>query len=245
MYKFILKLADLPVEINSRYNFSRNKVKEYVTADSNAVLSARVPDAALCEAEQENVENRSSAYVEWVCIYREIAEQIPHYDRVVMHGAVIAYKGEAFMFTAPSGTGKSTHIALWKSMFGEDVEIINGDKPILKITDSGVTAYGTPWSGKEGWHSNVAAPLKGICLLKRGKLNKIKRIDAAECLSQLLRQVYLPKNEAAAEKTLELFGKLVETVPIYVLECDISETAVMTAFGAMVGCCTEREEDAD
>ena len=230
MYRYVLRLADVLVEISSRYDFSERIAKDYLAHGETAVLSVKASDESIGEAMEFNPENMPSMYSEWICIYRELAEQIPFYDRVVMHGAVISYKGQGLIFTAPSGTGKTTHIALWKSMFRDDVEIINGDKPILQITDSGAIVYGTPWSGKEGWHKNMSAPLKGICLLRRGTVNKIRRMEVGECLSQLLKQVYLPRNEQAAQKTLELFGKLVENVPMYILECDISEEAVKTAF---------------
>ena len=176
MYKYILKLADILVEVSSRYDFAQTVASDYV-ASGTAELTVKVSDDVLCEALKANAENMPTIHTEWACIYRELAEVIPLFDRVVMHGAVISYKGQGLMFTAPSGTGKSTHIALWKSMFQDDVEIINGDKPVLQITDSSAIVYGTPWSGKEGWHKNMSAPLKGVCLLN--KANGSGRVPAA------------------------------------------------------------------
>ena len=243
MYKFVLQLAGLPVEISSRYNFAENAASDYVVKNSEPVISVEASDEAITEALGYNAESTPARIAEWSCIYKEIAERLPLFARLVVHGAVISYKGDGILFTAPSTTGKSTHIGLWKSVFKDDVEIINGDKPILQITDNKASAFGTPWPGKEGWHKNISAPLKAICLLKRGAVNHIERIDAAGYLPQLLRQIYLPCGSEAAQKTLELFGGLVEAVPFYVLECDISNEAVMTAYKAIVEGNLEANED--
>lgn len=243
MYKFVLQLAGLPVAVSSRYNFAADVAADYVVKNSEPVISVEASDEAITEALGYNAESTPARIAEWSCIYKEIAERLPLFDRLVVHGAAISYKGDGILFTAPSTTGKSTHIKLWKDLFKDDVEIINGDKPILQITDNKALAFGTPWPGKEGWHKNISAPLKAVCLLRRGPVNHIERIDVAEYLPQLLRQVYLPKDSEAAEKTLELFSRLVEAVPFYVLECDISNEAVMTAYKAIVEGNLETNED--
>jgi hypothetical protein len=66
----------------------------------------------------------------------------------LMHGAVVVVDGSIYMFTAPSGTGKSTHVALWKKYF-KNVEIINGDKPFSRVDESSVWVYGIPWPVKK------------------------------------------------------------------------------------------------
>ena len=81
--------------------------------------------------------------------------------------------GAAYLFTAPSGTGKSTHTRLWREVFGDRVWMINDDKPMLRISENLVTAYGTPWNGKHHISRNASAPLKAIVQLNRGKENII------------------------------------------------------------------------
>lgn len=114
----------------------------------------------------------SNEYIETLVLLRNISEQLPRFDCFLMHGAVVSEDEDGYMFTATSGTGKSTHISLWKKYF-DNVEIVNGDKPFLRVGEEGVTAYGTPWAGKEGWQKNVSVPLSAVCLLKRGLTNKI------------------------------------------------------------------------
>ena len=156
------------------------------------------------------------------------------YDRMVFHGAVIAYKGKGFLFTAPSGTGKTTHISLWKKYL-DGVDIVNGDKPILQIKEDTVTAYATPYAGKEGFQNHGSTELHAICFIHRGEKNTIRRVTTGEILTELMHQVYLPKDAQALMKTLDLLNGLCSAVPVYVLECDISEEAVRTSCEALTG----------
>ncbi|MBO7217893.1 MAG: hypothetical protein J6V50_04250, partial [Clostridia bacterium] len=170
---------------------------------------------------------------ESVCIYREIAELLPDFDRTVFHGAAITYRDKGFIFTAPSGTGKSTHIKLWRRYLGKSVDIVNGDKPILRALGDDVFVDSSPWSGKEGWSKNRSAKLHGICVIKRGSENKIYKISGGEALPILIKQIYRPKNPLAFAKTLELMDKILKNLPVYILECDMSEEAVKTSFEAL------------
>ena len=137
------------------------------------------------------------------------------------------------MFTAPSGTGKTTHIRLWKKFLGDECEIVNGDKPILHIENNETIAFSTPYAGKEGYQNHSFAPLKGICLIRRGEENKIERVNAGEYISEIVKQIYMPFEPLQAIKTLELLDNMLRSIPLYVLYCDISEQAFRTSFNAM------------
>lgn len=184
-------------------------------------------------------------------LHRAIAEAMPLYGRFVMHGAAITYGGGAYLFCAPSGVGKSTHIALWKRYLGDGVDIINGDKPFLSLEDGcageHIRVHGSPWAGKELWQKNRSAELRAVCLITRGEKNSIVRFGDAEslgpterfgpteCLGALMRQIYLPRSAEAAQATLALTDALVRLVPVYRLRCDMSEEAVRCSFEALTG----------
>ena len=177
----------------------------------------------------------SDGQAESLSIQRQLADQLPLFEAFVFHGAAIEYDGKAYLFTAPSGTGKSTHIRLWRTYLGEAVNIVNGDKPILRLSDDGVNVCSAPWAGKEQWQRNCIVPLGGICLLRRGRENRIASVNPADYLSELVSQTYVPKNGNLFADTLTLLDRVCDRVPFYVLDCDISETAVQTAFEAMTG----------
>ena len=231
MQKIDILLADLKINIEHKYDYMSYLCKDYISQSDTPDIIAKADNAAILK-EKELVPSAPIESCESLCIYRAIGERLPHFDRFVFHGAAIEYGGKAYLFTAPSGTGKTTHINLWKQYLGDKVDIINGDKPIIKAGNIS-TVYGTPWAGKEGYQRNTSAPLKAICILKQGKENKITKLELAEAVNHLMRQVYLPSNPSALSKTLELLGTVIENTPVYLLECDISKQAFETSFNQM------------
>lgn len=232
---FIVKLANKNIEINSVYPELKFFLKDYLVSDvtPDFTISLTKEDIEM-EQETSSENGFSLTYLETLATLRKLAEILPSHNRILMHGASIEYNGHAFLFTAPSGTGKSTHIRLWKKYLGNDVKIVNGDKPFISLEDEPLI-YGAPWAGKENWHRNCSMPLKAICFVKRGTENSIKKVDAAECLPLLFKQVYLPCDAIAAGLTLELVDLLVKKVPLYILTCDMSEEAVRCSFETLTG----------
>ena len=231
----IYDIADLRIGIQNQYPFTTNFCKNYVSMDQELpfdLLASVTQD----EMEQERQQSAgfSAGYIENICLYRSICLQMPSFERMLLHAATLEYDGCAYAFLGKSGTGKSTHTGLWlKHVNGS--KILNGDKPILKISDSDVTVYGTPWMGKEGRGYNGKAPLKGLCFLQQAKENSIRRLTPSETASRLFLQILLPSEAEAAAKTLELADKLIANVPAWLLSCDISEEAVEQSFEALTG----------
>ena len=228
--KIQICLAGIPITVYSDSGYMADFCRDYMT-DERPLFSVNTTKEAVM-AEVENApEPTTYNYAEALCLYREMAEKLPLYDRAVFHGAAIEYGGKAYLFTAPSGTGKTTHISLWRRFLDEKVDIINGDKPILHVSKNGITVYGTPYAGKEGWQRNASAPLAGICILSQGRDNRIERAESG-VFAKLLQQTYRPRNKDAMRKTVSLVKELCR-VPCYSLSCDISEQAVKVSFEAL------------
>jgi len=174
-------------------------------------------------------------YLETLAAYRKIAENLLQDNVLLFHGSVIAVDGEGYLFTAKSGTGKSTHTGLWREHFGSRAVIVNDDKPLLHITTDGVTAYGTPWDGKHRLSANISVPLKAVCLLNRGERNEIKRIDKREAFVMLCQQSNRPSQPNALMQTLSLIEKLGSTVALYSLSCNMEPEAAIVAYEGMNG----------
>ena len=163
----------------------------------------------------------SDSYFETLALYRKMAEQLVQEDVILMHGAVVAVDDRAYLFTAKSGTGKTTHIRRWLETFGDRAVVVNGDKPLLHITSEGVTVYGTPWDGKEHLSTNTSCPLKALCILTRSETNHIGRISKKEALPTLCQQVYRPADPAVLAKMMALVDRLGSSVPLYRLGCNM------------------------
>lgn len=248
--EFRMKIADVLMDVSSQYEMLAEYCREYIVEDSAEEVSERLvltmedieKERAIAEksgesvpslGSQQNMPQYSLQYLETLAALRKIADFMPEKDCFLMHGAVVAWKDQGYLFTAPSGTGKSTHLALWKKYLGDQAEVINGDKPFLKVTEDEVWVYGTPWAGKEQWQVNKKVALKGICFLGRGEKNSIQKIDSFSVLPFLMRQVYFTDASQSAGKTMELLDQMLKKVPLYRMKCDISKEAFECSFGAM------------
>ena len=185
--------------------------------------------------EGQGIVQYSDAFIESIMVYRKIAEVMPAYDTFLFHGSAIAVDGLAYLFTAKSGTGKSTHTYLWREMLGTRAIMVNDDKPLIRITGDKATIYGTPWQGKENIGNNISVPLKAVCLLERAERNHIRAITKGEAYAMLLQQAYRPMNGEAMRKTLRLLDGLCERVQLYKLGCNMDIEVAEIAYNAMKG----------
>lgn len=245
---FKIKMADFVIEIDNKYNFISNFCSKYKYEGEECDLYASCTEEDISNEfeiskQDEEVynslitmdEEKRRGYLESICIYRAICLQLPERDAFVMHAATIEVDGLAYAFTARSGTGKSTHISLWRKYLGERVKVVNGDKPIVRLIDGVFYAYGTPWCGKEGWNNNVSVPLKGICFIERATENRIEKMPLSDAASRIMKQILMPKEPMGAIKTLELLDKMLNNVNCWLLGCNISIEAAEIAYKAMSG----------
>ena len=174
-----------------------------------------------------------SAFLETVAIQRKITEHLLNQEVLLFHGSAVAVDGEAYLFTAKSGTGKSTHTRLWREMLGDRAVMVNDDKPFLQMTENGVVAWGSPWNGKHRLGNNIGVPLKSICLLERSTDNWINPIGIAEALPMLFQQSQRPQNPANLAKYMELVDKLANSVEFYRMGCNMDPEAALVSYEAM------------
>ena len=175
----------------------------------------------------------SDAYLETLAVYRKIADHLLSCDTLLFHGSVIAVDGIGYLFTAKSGTGKSTHTRLWREYFGERAVMVNDDKPLLRITDSGVTAYGTPWDGKHRLSTNIAVPLKGICILTRDTTNHIEPAEPHAVYPLIVQQTNRSLSADGMKQTLSLIDRMLNVVPVYWLGVNMDIEAARVAYEGM------------
>ncbi len=165
------------------------------------------------------------------CFYRNLL----HFDGLMLHSSAVVVDGKAYLFSADSGMGKSTHTNLWLEAFGDRAYILNDDKPALRLEDGAWYAYGTPWSGKNDISADLRVPVAGIALLRRGEENVIKPADGINAIHGLFKQVNRPRKAVFREKLLELMDQLMQTVPIWDLQCNMEPEAAKIAYEAMKG----------
>jgi hypothetical protein len=243
MCEFIMQIAGRRVAVKCTFEQTRDFCKDYLAEDGPVDFSVQVlRDDVYAELERSKVEAelegipfvKFSAYdYEQSALYRKLAEKLLEYDTLLFHGSAISVDGEAYLFTATSGTGKSTHTGLWRQTFGDRAVMVNDDKPLLRMVDGQVYVCGTPWNGKENWGANISAPLRAVCFLERGAENAIRRAPEEEAIASLAQQLYLRGNRACVNLQLALMDGFVRSIPFYVLACNISKEAALLSFGTM------------
>ncbi len=241
---FNIELAGVVIRIEPLYGFIREYCRGYITDKPESFTVSVSEEDIAAERSKSAAEDRKEgipqrdfrdSYLETLAVYRKIAEKMLDFDTILFHGSVIAVDGSAYMFTAKSGTGKSTHTRLWREMLGDRAVMINDDKPLITISKSGITAYGTPWDGKHRLSTNTGALLKAICVLERAEKNRIAGITKAYCYNMLVQQVYKPTTPQKLIKTLQLIDRLAENVKLYRLGCNMQPEAAEISFGKMSG----------
>ena len=241
----IYLIAGKRIAVQSVYPDVHSYCADYRTDDGTPDFSVQVTEQHIAFEREKSAREREAEglppmsfpepYLEELAVYRQIAEKMPDYDTLLMHGSLIAADGHGFLFTAKSGTGKSTHTRLWRELLGERVVTVNDDKPLLHIGADGVTGYGTPYNGKHRLGCNMAVPLKAICILTRAAENSIVRITKADAYAMLLQQVYRPQNPVQMKKTLALIDRLAEKTALYRLGCNMDIEAAEVAYHGMKG----------
>ena len=169
-------------------------------------------------------------------IQRQIVSCLSGQGSILFHGSAICVDGRTYIFTAPSGTGKSTHSRLWRELLKDhDVVMINDDKPFLKVEEGHVTACGSPWKGKEGLGCNMSAPVEAICSISQGTQNVIKEATPDEMYPIFYEQSLRPFDKEGTENYLHILDVLTRSVRLYKLECDISLEAARLSYETMAG----------
>jgi len=230
MHTGTYKLAERVIRVESLYETVQKMCQSYACEGEPDFIVTVTPEDIAFEAARAEQPGHSEQYLETLAVYRKISEKMVEYDTVLCHGSVIAVDGEAYMFTAKSGTGKSTHTALWRQEFGERAVMVNDDKPLLRVVENQVIAYGTPWNGKHKLGCNMAAPLKALYNLHRGSVNTARPLTGTEAMTMLLQQVYRPADPMKMAKTVELMSRICANTNTYRLECNMDPEAAHVAY---------------
>lgn len=238
-------LADMCVAIRSLYEEVQRMCADYRAPqdrepDFLVQTSEQEIEAERAQSEETRIEEGlppyefEAPYLETLAVYRKIATEAVSRGRLLMHGSVIAVDGRAYMFTARSGTGKSTHVRLWRQLFGERAVMINDDKPLLKVTEQETRIYGTPWDGKHRLSTNTSAPLQAICILTRAAENTIREIKPAEAVNMLIMQTFRPEDSTLLLSTFDLLDRMARNVRFYLLGCNMDPEAAVVSSQAMM-----------
>ena len=239
---FSIEIAGLVVSLKTMFMSTKEYFRPYLTEKDPEFYVEVVPEDLVyeqemldIEADEEGLKRRkfTDPFLERTAIQRKVADRLILDHTLMLHGSTVAVDGKAYLFTAPCGTGKSTHTRLWREVFGDRAVMVNDDKPFLKVTDQGVLAYGSPWSGKHGLATNICVPLQGICLLSRGEHNVIEPAQPAELLDFLSHETHIPTEPVLTKKAMMLTERLASSVPLWRMSCNKHPDAARMSYKVM------------
>lgn len=228
----IYNIAGVLVDMEPKYPRTLKQSEAYIvseTGESN--IRIRLSDEFLAERQKENP-HLSLDECEYIWLGSEFYNALPAFNGMLLHSSAVVYQGMGYLFSAPSGTGKSTHTQLWLREF-DGAYILNDDKPAIMITDKGIYVYGTPFSGKTDWNVNKGVPLKAICALERGEENVIEPMNADEAAYRILNQTVRPYEEERMVQMLDVLDKVILEIPSYKLYCNMDPQAAHVSYEAM------------
>jgi len=235
-------MADVPVCIDSIHDEVQLMCADYRTSlDPVVCISTtqeEIDEECLMSDRQRQLEGLppyrfTDSYLETLTVYRKIATALLPKGILLMHGSVIAVDGQGYMFTALSGTGKSTHVRLWRQYFGDRAIMVNDDKPLVRISEQEVRVYGTPWDGKHHLSTNTSVPLKAVVVLCRGAENQIAPLSPQEAFPTLLQQSFRTEEPIVTIQAMQLLSLLSQHVGLYRLHCNMNPEAAVVAYNGM------------
>lgn len=223
-------IADLVTEYNPEYEYLKKLSEpfEYLgnrDTDIKLLLSKKyISDLHSKMTDESTIEN-----AEEFAYSGAFNRAIIKYNAMLIHSSAICYDGGAYLFSARSGVGKSTHTKLWLKAFPDKTEIINDDKPVVRIIDGKAIVFGTPFDGGSGIANNKSAHLKAVVFLERGNDNIIRKATTQEILNNLYFSTARYINKEDADTLLKNFEMLIDKTNFYILSCNMDVSAAYIA----------------
>lgn len=215
--KYALELEPPTSKLHRIFSKSVSGLKAYMNYDE------KFRNIEIWIDEDTFTDAATAEYVYTGMIFLELAQL---HGLLPLYGSAISYKGDVILFSAPSGTGKSTHARMWEHLFKDDVRWVNDDKPLLDVSKEGIYVYGAPFSGQYISNTNEKKPLKAIVFLKQGITDEVEKLNDKEALKHLMINTLRPNDAAIWDQTLTHFDQIIKDIPIYMLDASLSISAV-------------------
>lgn len=218
MGKYII--AGIKTEYEPKFSLLRERSRAYEAdfPDGEAEIKINITDAFI-DAQRKVFPNLTREEHEYMWTGEGFYSEVLRHGGMLLHSSCVEKSGKAYLFSANSGTGKSTHTHLWLDEI-PGTRIINDDKPLLLLRDGRFFACGTPFSGKTDENINECVPIRAIVFLHRSAENILKRMKPASAVPLFLAQTVNPRIKEYAGEMLETADKILTSVPVFSLGCN-------------------------
>ena len=226
----IYEIAGLKVEMEPKFGRLTRQSESYLSS-GKPVMTVK-PDPV--DEVRAGMDRYPEEEREYICCSAAFCRGIIGQGRFFLHASAVVYEGAAYLFSGPSGTGKSTHTALWRELFPQSY-ILNDDKPVIWPEKGKISAWGTPFSGRTDLQVNRGVPVKGICFLKQGRENRIRPVTGEEALALLLNNTWRPRSNPGMSLLLDMMEQVVTETHVYELCCTEDPEAARLSYTVMKG----------
>ncbi|XME03259.1 hypothetical protein QYZ88_003505 [Lachnospiraceae bacterium C1.1] len=142
-----------------------------------------------------------------------------------VHSASVIYHDKALIFSAPSGTGKSTQAEKWMRLLG--CECLDGDVTVCREIDGKFFVYGLPWCGSSGIYLNKKVEVGAFVFLKQASENTVRIPSVREKIGYVFSSTFSEGwNDEMNQKRSEITGKIIENTDIYEFACNLDDESV-------------------
>lgn len=231
----IYSIAGLNTQIEAEYPMLKSRIAAYREKSAESIppsIKVKVTNERIIKTVKHFDDRITPEQSEYILAGGDFYRQLLSHNGIMLHSSAVVTNGKAYMFSAPSGTGKSTHTALWLKML-EDAYILNDDKPAIRVIGDKLFAFGTPFSGKHDISRNTRVEIGGICFIKRSSTNSIRMITAKEAIPLMLAQTMRFKEKSCMENLLDVMDTVIRRVPVYELSCNTDISAAELSYRVM------------
>lgn len=227
----VYNIAGLKVGFEPKFETLRSRSEKYLCYGP-AEFNIGIKDE-LFENRPDYCGNASDEAMEYLWMGTAFNLKLLEYNGLFLHSSTVVVGGKAYSFSAPCGTGKSTHTGLWLKLLGEKAYIINDDKAAFRKIDGRYYVFGTPFSGKHEINVDTSAELAGICFVEQAPENSIERIPMDEAVSLIISQTVRPASPQRMEMMCDFIDGLIRDIPIYRLKCNMELDAARLSYETM------------
>ena len=233
----LCKFADFFVEINPIYDYTKKMIKFFETdetpTDDIITLGEKHCNDDYIKYNELHPEVPVDE-AEHIYLATEFFAKILKFNAIMLHSSAVKYGGKCYLFSADCGVGKSTHTSLWEEVYGDKVEIINDDKPIIRLVNNKLMVYGSPFAGGTMKFKDDSGELEAIVFLVRSEDNSIEELSKQKAFKFLFKETMRRIGKKQMNNSLNMIDKILENCRFYILRCNMDKSSAILSHDTIV-----------
>lgn len=230
MYQFKINVAGVVFLVYATYFQTQEFFERFVT-DEPEQYKIFIDSLELVQL-QKQYPHFSLVLCERAALKYKMDAILVNHGAFAFHASALSYRGQAYIFTALSGVGKSTHSRMWRESL-ENVVMINDDRPYLKVIGDEVWAYSHPQSGKDHIYTNISAKVRAIGRIVRDQKNFVKEVSKSEFFPYMIQQSFTMDTPEMTATIISNIKIILDKVYLCEIHCNMEPDTGRTIYNQM------------